>query len=158
MAHVQLTHWETSDVRKGKNLEYQREVIVYEVPLPKIFKTRIIDVLNQFHKDFGCKLTVRGRGEDSNKRVKMEQRKGEEVEKIHRIMLKLLEAPQQAAEDRLRRLCNAEQFVDAFLRSMIRSPEDVAYMFPPEDAAQQDTGNVATQVPERRLDIGSMNF
>ena len=133
--HVLLTHWETADTKKGKNLEYQKETIVYEMPLAKMFKTRAIDVLNQCQTDFGCKLSVRGRKEDGKKKAKLEAQKGTEVDKVHHITLRLLENPQQSQEERLRSLCEAERFVDAFLRNMLRSPDDQVYMFPPEDAA-----------------------
>lgn len=45
-ARVQLTDWETNKTKKGKGLTYQKEVILYEVPLAKAFKTTIIDALN----------------------------------------------------------------------------------------------------------------
>ena len=150
--HVVLTHWhwETSETKKGK----QSETIVYEVPLPKVFKTRVIDVWNQFEKDLACKLTVRGRKEDGYKRVRLEEKTGAPVEKIHHVIVKLLENERQSREERLLALSEAEKHVDAFLRNMLRSPADQVSMFPPEDAgAPKETGTVSAQQPSR-LGIG----
>ena len=148
--HTVLSHWETADTKKGKNLEYQLETIVYEVPLPKVFKTRVINVLSQFQTDFGCKLTVRGRKEDQQKRAKLEAQKGAAVDKIHHVTVRLLENKQQSQEERLRTLSDAEKYVDAFLRNMLRSLEDQVYMFPPEAAvAPKETGTVSEQQPSQ---------
>ena len=129
-AHVPLTDWETTNTKKGRNLTYQHEAIVYQVPLAKAFKTAIIDVLSQCRTEFGCQLGARGRKEDEIKRVEIEAQQGTEVEKIHTITLKLLEKLQQPAEERLLALGKAERYVDAFLRHMIRCPDEQIYMFP----------------------------
>ena len=144
-APVSLTDWETANTKKGKSLTYQTEAILYQVPLPKAFKTAIIDVLDQCKTEFGCQLTVRGRKEDEKKRIKIGEEQGTEVEKIHTIIytLKLLPRPQQTAEERLSVLGKAERYVDAFLRHMVRCPDDKIYMFPTEQERQasvQKTG------------------
>lgn len=134
--HVPLTHWENVGCKKGKNLKYQHETIVYEIPLSKACKTRIIDVLNQFQDEFGCKLTVRGRNHDAPRRACLETTFGREVDKIHHITLRLLENTQQCHEERLHALCRAENCVDNFVKSMLASPDDHVYIFPSETSDQ----------------------
>lgn len=142
-SHVTRTDWLCDGTKKGKNLVYQHETIVYEVPLPKVFKSRLIAVLKRFYTDFGCKLTVRGRKEFEQKRVKIEKRQETEVDKIHEVTLNLLENKQQTAQERLRALCRAETFVDAFLTQLLVAPEDNVYMFPPEQTAPRTDAELA---------------
>ena len=142
-SHVTRTDWLCDGTKKGKNLVYQHETIVYEVPLPKVFKSRLIAVLKRFYTDFGCKLTVRGRKEFEQKRVKIEKRQETEVDKIHEVTLNLLENKQQTAQERLRALCRAETFVDAFLTQLVVAPEDNVYRFPPEQTAPRTDAELA---------------
>lgn len=139
--HVPLMAWETPNAKKGKNLSYQEEVIVYQMPLPKVAKTSIIDTLDQCRIEFGCQLSVRGRKRDDRKKVELEERTGNEVDKVHSIILKLLPNVQQSADERRCMFDKAERYVDAFLRQVVRSPDDSIYMFPPEDedAGPSDT-------------------
>ena len=83
-------------------------------------------------------------------KAKLEAQKGTEVDKVHHITLRWLENRQQSREERLCSLCEAERFLDAFLRHMLRSRDDQTYMFPPEDAAaRKETGNDSEQRPTR---------
>ena len=150
--HVQVTHWESADSQKGQNLTYQQETIVWHLPVPKEFKSQIIDVLNQFQTDFGCKLTLRGRKEMEQKRAKMAEDSGADVPKLHQIILHLLENRQQSQGDRLEALRRAEAFVDAFLKNMVKSPKDLVYMFPADsESKRSEETAVAQQRPTEFL-------
>ena len=150
--HVRLTHWESADSQKGQNLTYQQETIVWHLPVPKEFKSQIIDVLNQFQTDFGCKLSLRGRKDMEQKRAKMAQGSGADVPKLHQIILHLLENRQQSHSDRLEALRRAEAFVDAFLKNMVKSPKDLVYMFPANSESKRSEGTaVAEQRPSEFL-------
>ena len=141
--------WESTEKpvrsQKARLLEHQNEVVVYSLPLPKIAKTNIIDVLRQFQADFGCKLSLRGRKEDEAKRLKLQEAGGAEVEKLHQVTLKLV-GNQKSQEQRLVALSQAETYVDAFLRNVLKSPGDCIYMFPAADAP--DTA-ARTERPKR---------
>ena len=87
--------------------------MIYELPLGKQAKTAIIDVWRKFENEFGCKLSVRGRRDDSHKKARLQA-----DEKIQTIKVKLVEKDRekQSAEERLRCLEEAEVHVDAFAR------------------------------------------
>lgn len=75
-----------------------------------------------------------------------------EVEKVHTITLKLLPNQQQTAEERLFALSKAERYVDAFLRHMVRCPDEKIYMFPTEEERKADVQetNDTTRTPKRK--------
>ena len=133
MAHVAVAPWLDNDYRKGENLAFGNEVIVYQLPLEKRFKSMIIEVLRDFRKHYACKLSVRGRNGFQDRCD--HDRVNTDRSKIHVIVLKVENTdPQCSAADRVACLRAAEARVDAFIFKMMEAAEEeVVQMFPEHD-------------------------
>ena len=131
---VPLQRWLDDRHSKGEVLTPGKEVIIYQLPLAKEYKTRAIDVLNRFRDEMGCSLTLRGRGRFEKKRQTMAESSAQEVDKLHQLYLKVIET-EKSQEQRVQLIRKAEATVDAFLTHMRYTKDtDKIYLFPPEDA------------------------
>lgn len=131
---VPLRRWLDDQHSKGEVLTPGQEVIIYELPLAKEYKTRLIDVLNRFRDETRCSLTLRGRCRFEKKRQKLAESSTQEVDKLHQLYLKVIET-EESHEVRVQLLRKAEVTVDAFLTHLRYTKDaDKIYLFPPKDA------------------------
>ena len=141
MAHVAVAAWLDNDHRKGENITFGNEAIVYQLPLERKYKSAIVDVLNRFTRDYGVKLSIRTHKGDE-KRRDVDDVAGEQP-KIHRIVLKVENTDSKcSAEERISRLRAAEATVDAFIHSVAAASEqEIVYMLPPDDGTTKAFGD-----------------
>ena len=142
--HLRLERWLDDNHAKGESLTPGKEVIVYQIPLAKEFKTRVIAVLDRFRADLGCSLTLRGRARMERQRRALSDSSGQEMDKLHHIYVKVI-GTGGSQEQRVQKIRRAEATIDAFFTTMLHTKDaDKIYMFPPADTQPPPTETTST--------------